>query len=179
MQLLRFVFCVALLTASLARGTGAANADKYSAANPPPASFAFAGPVGGMVDDSGNGTVFFRFVAIIHSLKPTRIQILDADTGAVLVDDTHPTLQQTQYKHPSKPKVSILQWEGRSPVETISDSEPQWLHNGNSSAVNLEIRVFEGDRLKFSFRQAATYSAAAKSQILHAVEYNKSLDPKQ
>ncbi len=161
------------------QSANAADAETYSASNPPPASFAFAGPVGGMVDDAGNATVYFRFVAIIHSLEPTRIQILDADSGAVLVDDAHPQLQPTPYKHPSKPNVSILQWEGHSPAETISDAGPPWLHDEKAMAVNLEIRVFEGKKMKFSFRQPASYSATAKAKILHAVEYNRSLDAKK
>ena len=174
-----YVLAMLVIASFLEPSASAAGSEEYSAANPPPASFVFAGPVGGMVDESGNGTVFFRFVAIIHSLKPTRIQILDADSKAVLVDDANPTLNVTPHKHPSKPKVSIFQWEGRSPVEMISESEPGWLHDGKPTVVNLEIRIFEGRKLKFSFTQPATYAAAVKAQILHAVEYNKSLDAKK
>src|SRR5262245_26508114 len=124
-----FVLFALGLTAVIQPGASAAKSEEYSASNPPPASFAFAGPVGGMVDDTGKATVFFRYVAIVHSLDPTRVQVLDADSGAVLVDDQNPTLQQTPYKHPSKPGVHIYQWEGRSPPETITDTEPAWLHD--------------------------------------------------
>jgi hypothetical protein len=173
-----FVLAVLGLCAT-ATDARAAKPEEYSPSNPPPASFAFAGPVGGMVDKDGNGTVFFRYVAIIHSLQPTRVQVLDADSGAVLVDDPDPSLQETPYKHPSKPKVGIYQWEGRSPVEIITESEPGWLHDGKSTAVNLEIRLFKGDKVSFSFKQSATYSGVVKTQILHAVEYNKSFDSKK
>ena len=171
----RTAFTLAVL--AVVTSIGAAETEVYSKANPPPASFVFAGPLGGMVDASGNGTVLFRFVAMIHSIKPSRIQVIDADSGETLVDDPRPSLKETPYKHPSKPTVSFYQWEGRSSTQTISDSEPAWLHDGQNTVANLEIRLFAGARVVFSFKQPASYSAGAKAQILHAVEYNKSLKP--
>jgi hypothetical protein len=169
-----FAMAVLLTCAFIETSAFAAAPDQYSARNPPPASFIFAGPVGGMLDKAGDGTVYFRFVAVIHSLDATRIQVVDTDAGTVLVDDAHPLLQETPYKHPSKPDVRIFQWEGRTPAQTITASEPAWLHDGKETAVNLEIRVFKGKKMTFSFKQPASYSAAVKEQILHAVEYNKS-----
>jgi hypothetical protein len=37
----------------------------------------------------------------------------------------------------------------------------------------LEIRVFSGKKVVFSFTQPASYSAEAKDQILRAVVFNK------
>lgn len=40
------------------------------------------------------------------------------------------------------------------------------MHEPGSTRVELEIRIFEQDKLAFSFRQFATYSSAAKALIL-------------
>jgi len=75
--------------------------------------------------------------------------------------------------NPETPTVPIYQWEGRSATQTISDTEPAWLHDGRRSAVTLGIRVFSAGQAAFSFTQPASYSAEVKDQILRAVLFNK------
>ena len=166
---------VAIIFCALAAPLFAASGDtQYSPTNPPPASFVYAGPVGGEVTASGEATVQFRFAAIIHSLKPTKIQVVDTQSGEVLVDDEQPKLEKTPYKHPSDPSIAIFQWVAYTKPEVITDTAPAWLHSPGDTSTVLEIRVFTHNAPVFTFQQPATCSASAKAAFLSVIDLNKS-----
>jgi hypothetical protein len=140
-------------------------ASDYSATNPPPASFVFAGP------QAEAGTVKFAFVAVVHSLQPDRIEIVDIGTGRTLVDDRAPKLERTPHKHPSDPSVVVTLWNAATAPEPITATQPAWLHDSADTVVELEIRLYRDGQPIFAFRQPATYSAAAKQAILRVASY--------
>ncbi|MDM4769973.1 tetratricopeptide repeat protein [Solimonas sp. SE-A11] len=141
------------------------------AGGPPSASFIFAGPVAEPQPD-GTMTVRFKYVLAVHSLNPQRIQVIDAGSGAIIIDDAKPVLRESKLKHPD-PSIAVYEWEGRSPPEAITGSEPAWLHDKKDMSVSLELRVHSAEKPPFSLAQPAKYSAAAKQAILSAVEYNR------
>lgn len=173
------LFLLLLVTTLSAPPYAMAQDAQYSASNPPPASFVYAGPVGGVNTAAGDEALLFRFVAVIHSLAPSRIQVVNVQSGVVLVDDKEPKLQPTPYKHPSKPSIPILKWEGRSALEEITDSTPGWLHESGTTIIKFEIRVTTSDGSLFAFTQPASISALLKKQLIEAAAFNKKNFPKQ
>jgi hypothetical protein len=147
------------------------DASSYSPQNPPPASFVFAGPVAEPLP-SGETAVRFKFALAIHTLAPTRIQIVDKNTGAVLIDDAKPVLKATPIRHPSNPAIAISLWEGLTAPEPVTSSSPAWLYEPTNTKASLEARVYSEGQAAFTFAQSATYVYAAKLAILEAVKFN-------
>lgn len=173
-----YIFLLLIVAALSVPPYATAQDAQYSASNPPPASFVFAGPVGGVSTAAGDEALLFRFIAVIHSLAPSRIQIVNVQTGEVLVDDKEPKLQPTPYKHPSRPSIPILKWEGRSVPEAITDSMPSWLHESGTTHIRFEIRVTSSDGSLFSLTQPASFGAPLKNQLKEAAAFNRKNFPK-
>jgi hypothetical protein len=157
----------------LAAGDVAAQQAPYSRQNPPPVSFIFAGPVA-MADKQGT-SVRLNYRLAIFSMQPSHVEIVDADSGKILVDDPAPALKPSALKHPVDPSIPIFEWEGKSAAETITDTSPAWIHDKNDTHVHLEARVVSVGRADFTITQSATYSAAAKAAIIQAAAYNSKL----
>ena len=167
-----------LVTAGLLLLPAIVVAQQYSAQNPPPASFTFAGPLS-QASGSGGMDVQFKFALVIHTLAPDRIDIIDTDTGAILVSDNRLTLKESKLKIPTNPSLKIFEWEGRTKRELITKTSPAWLYEKTDTRSNLEAQLFKGDNLIFKWRQSATYSYAAKTLIFETIEYNKKLKENQ
>ena len=160
------------LAVALTLQIGVATAEPYSASNPPPASFLFAGPVNEPLAD-GQTAVKFRYVVALHSVTPTKIEIVDAGTGQVLVSDNAPQLKPSALKHPSNPAIAISEWSAETGHEVITASEPVWLHDGSNTRVTLEVRVHSADQPPLSFKQEAMYRREAKQMLIRSAEHNK------
>ena len=145
---------------------------QYSAENPPPVSFLFAGPLAQPIDGGGM-EMKFRFSLAVHSLEPDRIEIIDMTTDQILVIDAKPMLKETTFKIPSNPSLKIYQWEGLTKAEPITESSPFWLHEKSDTRARLEARLFKEGTLIFKWQQVATYGYATKSSVLQAIEYNR------
>jgi hypothetical protein len=134
-------------------------------ASPPPASFLFAGP---MLERQAGGTVvYFEYVVAFYKLVPTKVEILDADTGRALLVDDAPQLRQPRLVSPKVAPAELREWSGRTPAEPLTDRSPAWLFDGRDTRINLELRVYGADQAQpISSTQPALYSRQAKAALI-------------
>jgi len=135
---------------------------------PPPVSIVFAGPV---LEGTG---VKFKFSIVTTNPLSNTVAIGDAIAKQPIFFEKNAEFKPTQLKNLKGELVSVFQWTGYTEPMEVTETTPKWLHLDEDTHTELlAVITTEDGKVIGKTTQKATYSYAAKQQILMAWNFNK------